>query len=272
MVSGGTDLDVLAGLDFSNSMRDAKKGLIVKPILHNYLYDAEFPNFTIKFNKGNGNRAPDDWFHPSTHPLWTPRALYSYLAHPQLMIPEKKPYMGTLSVTMGTAMHGFVDMCLKEANWLAIPKDDCPVCGDRKKSKCTEWGVLDLEVRERGHGDGVSLDGDWYEFKTSNELSTKIRRAEDLDLEYFKANWPDYYAQVQSYMRMSGHRRAIVLFFILGYPWPMKEFHVPFDRQYSTEIRDKYLRVREAVAATTPPRGCCGSKTCPSFGACELMR
>lgn len=262
----------LAGLDFTTSFHEAKKGLIVKPILQNYLYDAEFPDFSIHFRKGNQERPPDGWFHPSTHPLWEERMLYMYLAHPELMLAEKKPYMGTLAVTMGTAMHGFVDMCLKEANWLATPKEACPVCGDRKRSKCTEWGVLDEEAGERGHGDGLSLDGDWFEFKTSNELSTKIRRAEDLDLEYFKENWPDYYAQLQSYLRMSGHRRAILLFFILGYPWPMKEFHIPYDRTFATEIRDKYLRVREAVTDKTPPRTCCGLKTCPSRQACEVVR
>ena len=80
----------LAGLDFSQSFHEAKKGLIVKPILHNYLFDAQFPDFTIKFQKGDQQRAPDGWFHPSTHPLWDERSLYLYLKHPDLMVPEQR--------------------------------------------------------------------------------------------------------------------------------------------------------------------------------------
>lgn len=259
------DID-LSSLDFGRVLRDTDRGLKVKPILHNYLHDANFPDFSVHFEKGDGRRSPDGWFHPSKHPLLPERWLYYYLTQPDLLIAEPMPYMNTLSVTMGKALHGFFEMCLKDAKYL-LPREpgDCD-CGD---PQCTEWGFVDEEVGERGHTDGMSTDGEIFEFKTITEMARKIKALEDLDEVGFKATWPDYWAQQQSYQRMSGRRTTRVLFFTLGFPWEMREFVINFDPSFSHQVATKYLKVRQAVADGRPPSPCCGGlKTCATRRLC----
>jgi hypothetical protein len=271
--------DPLAGLDFTGSLRDAQKGLLVKPIVHNYLFDARFPDFAIHFKNHEMERAPDAWFHPSTHPLWTPRQLYFYLAQPHLMVAEKKQYMGTLSVTIGTAMHGFMEVCMEDAGIRPRELNRCTTCPP--EMKCKEPGVVDAEAGSRGHMDGLldlsmlslpseAHESPVFEFKTSNEA--KMAKVPDLDLETYRAKWPEYYAQNQEYMRMSGRRLTIVLFMALGYPWPMTEIHVPYDQGFAQTIRNKYLDVRQAVADQQIPFSCCGNtKVCPSGRICATL-
>lgn len=270
----------LAGFDFSRAMRDAQQGLVLKPILHNYLYDAKFPDFAVHFKNHEMERAPDGWFHPSTHPLWEARMLYHYLANPHLMVAEKKEYMGTLSVTIGSAMHGFIQMCLEDAGVLPKELQACEVCP--AGVPLHEPGVIDEEAGERGHMDGlldlsrISLptpDLAWpvFEFKTSNMM--KLSKVDDLDLEAYRAKWPDYYAQNQSYMRMSGRRYVVVLFLGMGYPWEMKEIHVPYDPAFAQQVRAKYLAVRQAVADQRPPEVCCNKvKSCPAGRICATTK
>lgn len=258
------DLDVTS-LDFGTLLRDVDKGLKIKPILKNYLHDANFPDFSVRFEKGDGRRAPDGWFHPSAHPLLPERWLYHYLLNPSALIAEPMPYMNTLSVTIGKALHGFFEMCLKDAGILKERPGLC-ICGD---PLCTEWGFEDPECGERGHTDGVDIDDEIYEMKTATELSSKVRKAEDNDLEYLKANWPGYWAQQQSYQRMSGRRTSRLVFFTLGFPWDMKEFLIPFDPQFSYGVAEKYRRVRQAVADQRQPGQCCsGQKNCATRKLC----
>lgn len=268
----------LAGLDFSGAMRDAKKGMILKPILGNYLFDASFPAHTVRFPKEDMERKPDGWFHPSEHPLWTERALYAYLAHPHQMVIEKKDYMGSLSVTVGKAMHSFIQMCLTDAKVMPKGLQKCTVCPPT--AKCKEPGVIDREAGTRGHMDGVldlsalsvpqEAERSVFEFKTTNDR--KLSKVDDLDLDKYREVFPHYYAQNQEYLRMSGLRFLVVFFLAMGYPWQMKEIHVPYDPTYALKIRDKYLRVRQAVADQAPARDCCGlAKGCPARGTCTVL-
>lgn len=275
--------DLVAGLDFRGAMQQAQKGLLLKPILHNYLFDAEFPDFSVEFRNHSMNRPPDGWFHPSEHPLWPERRLYHYLMHPDLMVPEKKEYMGTLSVTIGTAMHGFIEMCLGDAGVRPKALQVCTACPP--ELGCIEPGVIDKEAGSRGHMDGIldfssikvpneALTQPIFEFKTSNQM--KLRSLGDLDLDEYIRKWPDYYAQNQEYMRMSGRRAVVVLFLGMGFPWEMREIHVPYDHAFAMGIRDKYLRVRQQVADQRPSRDCCGKpRSCPAGRVCgigELLR
>lgn len=297
----------LVGLDWGSVMRDVGKGLLVKPIVHNYLFDAKFPAFSMNFPEEEMERRPDDWFHPSTHPTWPEAALYNYLAHPETFPVEKKQYMSTLSVTVGKAMHGFMEMCLEDAgirpralNVCTVCPPQCPRPKGRGKVKrcgchlaegllnadgthkvgCTEPGVVDLETGSRGHMDGIldlssmstpgpAFDTPVFEFKTGNDMA--LAKLPDLDLEAYRKKYPAYYAQNQEYMRMSGRRVVIVLFMVMGFPWPMTEIHVPYDAGFANEVRDKYLRVRQMVADQTPPR-CCGRKaSCASGPICRVF-
>lgn len=140
--------------DFGQSMRDVTKGMLIKPILQTYLFDAKFPAFDLHFEKEEMERAPDGWFHPSTHPMMPERALYQYLAHPETFPIEKKQYFGTLSVTMGKITHEFVQMCLKDAGVLPPEMQVCTVCPPERG--CREPGFEDPVLGERGHVDGLA--------------------------------------------------------------------------------------------------------------------
>lgn len=274
--------DWLAGLDFRHMVRDVQKGLLLKPILHNYLFDASFPEFSLHFEKEDMERKPDGWFHPSTHPLWSERQLFAYLAFPELMLVEKKEYMSTLSVTFGKVTHTFIEVCLEDAGLRPAALNVCTVCPPEKE--CQEPGVEDSEAGERGHMDGVldlshlSIPSDAFaqpafEFKTTNDM--KLSKVADLDIETYRAKWPEYYAQAQSYMRMSGRRMMVVLFMALGFPWQMKEFHIPFDPAFSFGVRDKYLKVRQGVADQSPIGHCCKTSArhngCGALGVCTKI-
>lgn len=272
--------DDLAGLDFRHMVRDVSAGLVVKPILHNYLFDASFPEFSLLFPKQKMARAPDGWFHPSTHPTWTDRQLYYYLTQPELMLVEKLEYMSTLSVTVGTAMHGFIEMCLTDAGIRPLALQACTMCPPDRN--CKEAGVMDEESRSRGHMDGVldlahlhhQFDEDQpvVEFKTTNSM--KLRKFKDNDVEAYRKAWPEYYAQIQEYLRLSGKRMAVVLFMSMGYPWEMKEFHIPFDRAFANAVREKYLSVIDLAEKTKQPSytRCCGKpKSCPARAVCSVV-
>lgn len=267
------DLDVTS-LDFGSILRDADKGLVVKPLIKNYLHNVDFrEDFVMRFAAGSDVREPDGWFHPSQHPLLPARWLYHYLVNPQGLLAEPMPYGNTLSVMMGKAMHGLVQHVLgpAEAGYLTPKTAGGCWCSH---PKCDEWGFSDPECGERGHVDGIGLplsggDSEIFEFKTATELSNKVRKAQDMDIDWFRESWPGYWAQQQSYQRMSGRRQSRVVFFTLGYPWDMKEFVIPFDPHFAHEVSEKYRMVRQAAADQRPPSACCGGlKDCAARGLC----
>lgn len=256
------------------------KKLIVSPVLFAYLHEAKYPpRFTVTFRNLETHRSPDGWFHPSTHPLMSERQLYYYLAEPDRWEQEVLTYESRMSVTMGSAVHDFVQMCLIDAGVLVEPTGTCVNCGrehGKKKNQCDEHGAVDRELGSRGHMDGMlALDTNpqipgygGFEFKTSNPRT--LGAIEDNDIEAFKKKWPEYYAQVQEYMRMTGFTYFIVLVLSLGYPWIPREFVVPYDVIFAAKTEAKYRRVREAVATGTLPEPCCGPRTkesraCPAL-------
>lgn len=266
--------------DFSGAMRDLSQGLLVKPILQNYLYDARFPAFDLHFEKQEMERRPDSWFHPSTHPTMHERVLYQYLARPETFPVEKKQYMSTLAVTIGKVGHEFIQMCLTDAGVRPPHLQKCTMCPP--KANCHEAGVMDADLGERGHMDGVlTFEGfpnvpdekmePLWEFKTSHDDFGRLTKVPDMDVEVFKTKWPVYWAQVQRYMRLSGRPYAIVLMMEMIYPFTMREFHIPYDVGFNATIDAKYRRVRQAVADQRPPM-CCGQKGCVSSVLCGVRR
>lgn len=269
---------------FRRVSANVHEGLILTPLLTTYLYHAKFPSFDVHFTKeDNAPRVPDGWFHPSTHPLMTERQLYYYLDASGWQ-EEPREYMGTLSIVFGKAVHSFIQMCIgpKELG-VAVPPPagNCPVCGKvtgYRRGQCDEHGVVDEQTGSRGHMDGVlqlpELGIVGFEFKTSNMM--KLQKRRDLDLAAFRETWPEYYAQVQDYMRISGLRMFVVWFLGLGYPWVTREFHIPYDPFFVAQLNQKYLNVRAARAAGIPPLPCCAPKSkearaCPALG-CEIKR
>jgi hypothetical protein len=249
--------------NFSKVITDLSKGTILKPLLHSYLFDAKFPkDFSVDFHHHVMARKEDGWFHPSTHPLWPARKLWLYARHTDQVITQPKEYMGTLSVTIGHAVHSFIQMCLKDLGVL----------------EAAEVYVEDPVLRSRGSMDGVlTLDGfpghprQMFEFKTSNLM--KLSSKKDLDIDTFRETWPDYYMQVQEYMRLSGIHQTVLLFMAMGYPWELREFHIPYNPALAQSVVIKY---REALGDVMPAP-CCGpgsktSKACELRAVCPIAR
>lgn len=281
MVRGSEDL---TGIDFAAAIKHVRKGEVVKPQLATFLHEAHFPdNYAVAFVKGDNNRPPDGWFWPSTHPLWSEKALYTWVTDPGAVPREERAYMNTLSLTMGSAVHGFIETCLEAMGLRPRDLNTCQMCPPREDGTvCREAGFMDSNAGSRGHMDGVlDLTGlvsfsrdleetSGFEFKTLSS-GRRLTQLENLGVSFYRETWPEYYAQNQEYLRLSGLRSMVVLFMLMGYPWTMVELHVPFDPVYSRAQEQKYLRVREAVAAETAPE-CCHSRGCVIKDLCGLAK
>lgn len=268
--------------NFRSLVKEAAEGLVLKPLLHVYLYEGKFPQrFNVPFYKAGEAREPDGWFHPSSHPLLEPMQLYQYLTNPQAWASERLSYEGRMSVTMGTAIHAFIEMCIRDGGWMAELTGTCPACQrpqGLKKGQCGEFGAADPILKRRGHMDGKLTLPQWgiggFEFKTTSVRD--MDSLKDNDLEMFRKKWLPYYAQVQEYMDITGLRQFIVLFLGMGYPWRLLEFQVPYDAAFASEVRDKYALVRRHEQNGTLPLACCAPrskkmKQCPAM-ACHVKR
>lgn len=259
----------------------ATEGLIVKPLLHKYFYEAKFPKeWSVAFRQENTFRDPDGWFHPSSHPLLEPRQLWFYLTQPGSWHKEPFDYAIRMSILMGSALHDFVEMAMEDLGLLVRPKGICPTCHRRQPQDCKEHGFADEETKTRGHLDGVIIWGKLpehvggFEFKTANPFT--LKDIKDNDIAAFKKKWPYYYAQIQEYMRISGLRRFVVIFFAMGNPWEMSEFLIEYDVKFSFDIESRYRLALTAQADGKMPPPCCGprsamSKRCPAT-TCEMKR
>lgn len=257
---------------FKRILNAAENDTEIIPILYGYLERGGLPDpFTVVVRGGTGNRKPDGWFHPSTHPLMTERQLYYYLADPEHW--EKPPFDYTIkmSATIGSVVHDIVETALKDLGYLIEPKGVCVACGRPQPQECREHGAIDLKTGSRGHMDGVVLlrgvlKG--FEFKTSHPRA--IQNIESNDVAAFRKKWPYYYSQVQEYLRMTGMSQYKVLFWSMGNPWDMREFTIFPDLEFHLLTERKYLAVREMVAAGEMPQPCCverskESKECPAL-------
>ncbi len=260
--------------DFRRMVAAAHDGLVVLPALQAYLARGKFPrSLKVSFEQHSLDSGPDGHFHPSNHPLMTARQLWYYLHYPEYMEPREFGWMGMLSVMMGKAYHSFIQACMRDANLTMTPTEL-----EREGWTLTRSGecyLQDPETGSRGQCDGIlkvmvrTADRSIWEFKTSNSMT--IRSVSDLDLDAFIAKWPDYYAQVQEYMRLSGLSMAVVTILALGYPWEMREFHIPADPQFQASVAEKYLAAR----ADEIPPACCmptskESRACPARRICPV--
>lgn len=252
---------------FRTLLKGAANDEIAVPLLRTALWSPTFPEFSITV-QGFEDRPFDGWFHPSTHPLWPERLLYIYMAEPERMYRPPFDPTSTLAVTAGTFFHTFVQVVLIHEGVLERQPEMC-ACGWNHPERAEVY-LKDPEVKSRGHSDGVLYTGDGFEFKTMNPAKMygipKTAPDDPEILDWFRLKCPDYYAQAQEYLRMSGRQRMVVVILSLTYPFEMKEIHVPFDRPYATALRDKFARVLQAVADQRPPRCECGpqEKDCPA--------
>lgn len=263
---------------FDKVIKSSATGSVLAPVLYAYLEQGRLPDpFTVKVRGGTGDRPPDGWFHPSSHPLLTSRQLYYYLTAPDTWRPTPFDYTIKMAALIGSMVHDVIETALQDLGFLMIPKGTCPSCGLEQPKKCKEFGVVDPEAGTRGHLDGQLIINDvvsGFEFKTCHPFV--LAKIPENDVEAFKTKWPYYYAQVQEYMRMRGLRLFTVLFWAMGNPWEMKEFQIPFDPAYAGGIRAKYMEAREAAKVGSPPPPCCSpgsptARSCPAI-ACPIRR
>lgn len=258
--------------NFRKMLRTIGNDEILVPMIRAALSDPSFKDFTVNV-EGFKHRPPDGWFWPSTHPLWSERALYTYLTKPQSLIYEPIDPTSTLALTGGTFFHTFIQTVLVREKILEKQPEICG-CGAKHPERAEAF-LVDAEAGTRGHSDGVVHEGSGFEFKSMTPL--KLDRAplgsptDSEVLAWFKKKCPDYYAQAQDYLRMSGRDRMIVVILSMTYPFNIREIHVYYDRAFAYQTREKYLRVREHALHDYPPRCVCPMNVndCPSRGVCD---
>lgn len=240
--------------NFKQIINGAASGEIVVPALRAALWSPDFKSFDVKV-AGFEPRPPDGWFHPSTHPLWPERLLYWYLVAPDRLEMEPFDPASTMAVTQGHFWHSLIGVIGMELGIFTA----------------VEVPVKDEHTGSRGSMD-ATLANEVFEFKTMRP--TKYRKIErgapddPLVIAAWRKMVPDYYAQAQEYMRLSGYRRHRTLVLSMEYPFPMREIVIDFDPVFAYEIAQKFVRVRQAVADGRPPFECCATKDCPSRLLC----
>lgn len=232
---------------FRSGLASIKRGEILVPPLRAYLSNPDFKGFTIvvpPFEK----RAPDGWFHPSTHPLWPERALWLYLVVPEMLTEEPMEHSNVLALTAGTIWHSIIEHAMMKLKLV-----------DAVEVRFEDAGSL-----SKGSADGVRQE-ELIEIKTMKlELMRKINSPQD----YIDAH-PTYYAQALEYMRMSGYRSERVLLMSLTFPYEMREFVIDFNLADSQAIANKYRGVIQDAADGRVPMcdGCQGF--CPAKALCK---
>lgn len=254
---------------FRKTVGAQKAGMVAVPRFQPLLYDPMHEGLGIWVPGFDGRREPDGWFHPSTHPLWNARQLYHYLTDPGQVKGDPFEWEGTLAVTVGSVIHDLIQhVGLVHGILHAYP--DCPC---EQGHNDAEVLLVDEEVGSRGHSDGAMDTGDGFEIKSAHPaIVTNINGVEfgPERTAAWRDKKPAYYAQAQEYLRMSGRKRMVTLIVSTSYPFEMAEVHIPFDRAYAHDLREKYLRVRAAVERGRPPYECCGGqKSCPVRTVCE---
>jgi hypothetical protein len=242
---------------------------VLSPLLRSYLFDPNFP--AVEFAIPSWvNRPPDGWFHPSTHTTWPERMLQFYLTHPNELVAEPFDPASVMAIVQGNLWHEFIQACLM----------------DMKVLTGVEVKIEDRKTMARGSMDGVTnaatlpiANDEVFEFKTTNPMRlNKLGKGLPNSMEVvdsFKDNFFQYYLQGQEYMRISGYRRWRGLFLGLVYPFPMREVVMDYDEAVGSMLRDRYLRVLDAVKGGRLLEPCCAprskeAKVCPAREVCPV--
>lgn len=241
---------------FRRGLASIKRGEILIPPLRAYLMNPDFEEFTVTV-KGMGQREPDYHFHPSQHPGASEMALWLWMVRPEILLDEPLDDSSMLAVTVGKIWHDLIEGILMDMGLLTAQ----------------EVFVEDPETKARGNMDGIvvpsvySETGEIFEFKTAK--ADLVRKVDSV--ETYIQMYPGYYLQAIEYMRLSGYRRERVVMMALSYPYEMREFVIEYDMDLANQIRDKYMRVLQAVADGRPPMcsGCGIKSDCPARGVCQ---
>jgi hypothetical protein len=274
-------MPTLENRQFRQMLAGIRDKEILIPRLRAYWFNPKLPFVTIPV-RDFYRREPDGWFHPSSHPTWPERMLYYYLAFPNKMVARPDDMNKVLAVTQGVFWHYFTQSCLEDMGLLRVVNPKGRNAWDR-----VEKYVEDKRLLSRGSMDGVVnsdnisiLDRDeGFEFKTMSvaQMSFCPKGApDDIDrLLWWKERHPEYYAQNQEYLRMSGLSHMRVLILGLQSPFPMIELQVPYSYGEAMKVADKYGRVIQGLADRNIPDPCCRPKSqqaieCPARHVCPV--
>lgn len=242
---------------FRAALTSIGKGDVLIAPLKSYLSSPDFSGFTIEV-KGIGERAPDFWYHPSTHPSWNVRSLWLWMASPELLNMEPRDSEATLAMTAGSIWHAIIERSLLDLGLLLT----------------NEVRFADELLRSRGSADGLMKahsgqkdPEELFEFKTAKDMIVrKIHTIED-----FAEKYPTYIMQANEYLRMSGYRKMRILLMALTYPFEMREFVYHYDPVLAETISTKYRAVNQHIADQTVPMcdGCPKKIHCGARAVCE---
>lgn len=200
----------------------------------------------------------DGYFHPSTHALMDERQLY-LMFHPDTrdkMRHERKTLASHMTLSMGSALHAIVQTQFQMAGLIT---------GD----EMVEWEYVNEPHHVRGridfivhHPNGQVIP---VELKTTNPRVFSHQ-------ETIKESWD---AQLSIGLDNYGAEMGVLLLLEAGYPFRMREFHVPRNDVLVGEIYSKFDRVRAAIDLSLPPRHCCEinsevMKGCPARMVCWM--
>ena len=139
----------LAGRQFRHVLAGIMDKEVLIPRLRTYLFNPKFTAITIPV-RDFVQRAPDGWFHPSTHPLWPERMLYYYLSDPTRLLSEAPDINFVLAVTQGSFWHYFVQPCLLDMGLLRVVNPQAEHPWEK-----VEKYVSDPRLHSHGSTDGI---------------------------------------------------------------------------------------------------------------------
>lgn len=274
----------------SSVFRQLAEKKIVLPYLENAFHNDRWPDlYTITVDSQpyygmedeNGDThdggSGDGYFHPSSHPLMSPRELWFrfHPEHSKTIPPERRTLTSHITLAAGSAMHAVIQTQLNMAKILrkgGLQDSVWRQIGDDIRGRVPEENPYEFEYindrhKVRGRLDGIldhPAEGDLlFELKTMNPRAYR-----------FQENWKDqWYAQVQMGMDNYGLDRAILVLLEMAYPWSVREFDIPRDRDFISKTYEKFDYVRECIEHDIPP--VCGhslgskeAKMCPSNKLC----
>ena len=235
------------------AMREKK---VIVPILRTLAADVNMRSFSVEV-EGPTKRPWDGWFHPSSQATWTARQLYYYLTAHEVLESEEMEISSVFAISQGHFLHALVQGLLLSNGTLVS----------------AEEALCDSHHNRRGHMVGRLARGEGFEIKTINQYT--IKKIEDgASLQEEK---PEYYAQAQDYLDMSGLPAMRFFFIQVDFPFEMTEVLVQANEKYQAAQRAKYRTAIEAAEEGEPPEVCdgCGFgsdmiKTCPVARACPI--
>lgn len=231
---------------------------VLTPYLEKALEDDNWPDhYNIRVDTRPHDSKFDDYFHPSTHCLMSPRKLQMLLdpryRNDERMVWEKWSATSVMTVSYGSAIHAIIQTQMKMAGLITDDDIEVPLVNEEIHAK----GHMDVRV-EHFNGKRYCVD-----------IKTRNSRAFDAD----RGPLASWVAQLNCYMDWEDCDDGIVLVIESGYPFRMKEWHIKRDYSVIDPIYARWNFVRESIKAGREIEElCCTPKSldkyCPARFLC----